>query len=346
VRPRRCDPGIGARLAHAIDEIRDLAARPQPRHEVVPGIGLGQIESERERARAAEVVAGQPEAHRTGLQIPTEQDELIALEEIGQRARHQVPHDPRRHRAIVVQRFELQIGEHRPVEAREDLADRHFHVLARQHVGALGPTRLGDAVEERDVDVGPHAEGENPPLVHVRRLHHLANAHLRRLSDRRQAVGQEEDDGQRLRVVRLTKSLEQRVVEVRPPHGAQARQILARLGDRRRILGDRTRREHLHLIGVIDDVERLSVVESLEHLQRGRSRLFELLAAHAARAVEDEDHFAADVVDGVPEVRGQSCHQEEVAAAVHRIRACHHRGRNAVALPQIGQPERPRSGRS
>ena len=81
------------------------------------------------------------------------------------------------------------------------------------YVGSRGT--LGHAVEQRHVDVAADAEGEDPAPVRVGLLDHLADLHLARVADRRQAVGEEEDDRQDPLGRLLAERLQQRVVDVR-----------------------------------------------------------------------------------------------------------------------------------
>ena len=64
--------------------------------------------------------------------------------------------------------------------------------------------------------------------------------------------------------------------------------------DRCARLADRPGGKRLDALVVEDDVERFAVVEPGEHLQGGLAHLRELLAAHAAGAVDDERDLALE----------------------------------------------------
>ena len=79
-----------------------------------------------------------------------------------------------------------------------------------------------------------------------------------------------------------------------PPRAVIASRNSVASFDRRSRLADRPVGERLDALVVEDDVERLAVVEAGEDLERGLADLGELLAAHAAGAVDDERDLAAE----------------------------------------------------
>ncbi len=274
-----------------------------------------EVEVEGEVLRFAEEVAVEAEAERVVVAVLAQQDQFIAVEEIGNGRRHEFAHALRVGVAGVVKDGEIDIGQHGAVETPEDAGDLEFDVFAGQDVGAGGAAHLGDAVEERSVDVGADAEGEDAAVVGVAGGDHLADGGFGGLADGGQAVGEEKDDGEHSLGGRLAEGFDEGVVNVGSAPGFDHVEVDPGGGGVLAVLDDGAGRVGGDVGRVVDDVEGLAVVESLDDLQRGGLGLIHLLAGHAAGAVEDDGDFAENRALRIVDADGEAGDQQEVTPA-------------------------------
>ena len=102
-------------------------------------------------ARRPPVVPPERELQRLLADVLAEQDDLVALEDVGNPARDQVPGAPAR--PPFRRRASIGIGEHRAAEPLEDDGDFHLDVLAGEDERGGRPALVGDLLEERRVDI-------------------------------------------------------------------------------------------------------------------------------------------------------------------------------------------------
>jgi len=198
---------------------------------------------------------------------------------------------------------------------------------------------LGDAVEQRDVDVVADAEGEDAALVRVAGFHQFADLRFGGDTDGGESVGQEQNDRQLAFAGRLAQRLDECVMDVGAADRAQRVKVGIGLGAVRFVGRHRLHREELDRRAVVDDVEGLAWFEAADDLFRGLFDLFERAARHAAGTIDDERHFALESV-GVPgDARRDAGEQQEIAAADGRIGVAEERGGDTVALQQRREAE-------
>ena len=172
----------------------------------------------------------------------------------------------------------------------------------------------------------------------------LADGLLRSLSHRRQAVREEQNDGDAATCRLESQRLDQRVVDVRPAPHADALDVGAGGAHRFGVLDHRLGREQLDRLVIHNDVEGLTVLQSFQHLQRRGSGLLQLLAGHAAGTVEHKNDLALERAGG-RRFQRRARQQEEITAADLRIGIRQQRRGDALSFEQVGQPERARLGR-
>ena len=123
---------IGPRLPDGVDQLGDLAAGPQARHEPVLLAGLCEVEAGLEGPSLAEVVPRHFEDDRLVADVLAQQDEPVAFEQIGQLLGQDVPGSTDGGVAVGVGDSQFRLGENRPGQLPEDLADLGLDILLRQ----------------------------------------------------------------------------------------------------------------------------------------------------------------------------------------------------------------------
>ncbi|MEX0715656.1 MAG: hypothetical protein WD066_03680 [Planctomycetaceae bacterium] len=205
LRPGDGGGGVGrAELADGVVQHADLPAGPQPADERVAFPRVFKREVEPELARLAEIRSRQSERQRRAAVIPTQHDELVAQEEVGQVGREHFVNAARCDGTVPLDRFEFRLHQHRALKLGEHLADFHLDVLLRQHERRLGAGDARQPREQRRIDVDADAEGVDSPLMRIRLLGERGDSRFRPVSHGRQAVGEEQHDRERVVVVRLT----------------------------------------------------------------------------------------------------------------------------------------------
>ena len=158
----RDDARRASLFADRVDQKADLAAGPEPGDEAVARGRLVERQAELEHARRPPIVAPEGELERLLADVLAEQDDLVALEEVGDPAPGSAPGCAGA--SSISPTASVGIGEHRALEALEDGGDFHFDVLAGEDERGGRPALVGDLLQERRVDVDADAEGEDPPL--------------------------------------------------------------------------------------------------------------------------------------------------------------------------------------
>jgi hypothetical protein len=208
-----------AGLAGLVDERADATVGPQPRDAALPRIGLVRIELGLDRGRAGGRGAADDEPQRRVAEVARADEELVAHEQVGQARGKHLLEALARDGAVASEDGEHRLGQHRPEEPAVDLAHLDLHVLAGQDVAARRAALAGERVEQRRVDVGADAEGEQAAVVTVARGDAVADAGLVAEPDRGHAVGQEQHDGQEALGRGLPDRELQRAVDVGPARG-------------------------------------------------------------------------------------------------------------------------------
>ena len=85
-------------FADRVHQQADLAARPEPGDEAIARGRLVERQAELEDARRPAIVAPERELERLLADVLAQQDDLVALEEVGNPARDQLPRAPARRR--------------------------------------------------------------------------------------------------------------------------------------------------------------------------------------------------------------------------------------------------------
>ena len=140
--------------------------------------------------------------------VPADEDELGALEEVGQDARIDLAR---------VDALELdgQVGQEGRGDLLVEARQGHFEVLRLPDVDRRAAMVRGEPVEELGVDVVADAEDEDPGAQLVRLLDVPQDVRRLRRADGRQAVRQEEDVARPLAVPHAGEGGEEGVVDVR-----------------------------------------------------------------------------------------------------------------------------------
>ena len=170
-----------------VEEIADLAPRPDRGDEVVIGRHLGEFRLERLREEAVSRMPLECERGGAVAFVSADHLELLALEEVGEPRRIHL--DETRPAAD----FQLEVGPHRALDLGRERRHFHFQVLGRAHVSAATARRFRQQVEQVGIDVVADPERVDADSIAVAPIDDLED--LRRLgqADRRQAVGQEDD---------------------------------------------------------------------------------------------------------------------------------------------------------
>ena len=337
LRFERDDAGRAPLLPDLVDQQADFAARPEAGDEPVAGRGGVDREAELEHPGRPPVIPLEGEFERVFPLVLAEHDDLVPLEHVGDSPRDQLP---RSTRGAGLAGRELRVGQDRAFEPLEHAGDLHLDVLRGKHERRGRAALISDLFEQRRVHVHADPEREHPTLVRVSLAGELSDRRLGRLADRRQAVGHEQDDRQGVLGRRLAEGFEEGVVDVRPAPRGHPFEELGRPLHRRPRLADRPLGERIHGLVVEDHVERLSLVQPCEHLERGLADLRELLPTHAAGPVDDERDLTLQSRAPRGGPRRQAREEQEVAAADLRVGVREERRGHVPALPEERQPER------
>ena len=184
---------------------------------------------------------------------------MFAFEYVRQARGQQVGDAPGQWSVIAIDDAQFGLGQHRPGEALEYLADFHLDVLLWQNVCRDRTAYTGEAVEQRRIDIDADPDGEDAASERVAFFGNLADGAFGCLPDRRQPVSEKQDDRHRPRGQLLAEGLDQCIMDVRPTAHADTRQVLSRQLHSAGILRDRTWGERFDHFVVNDDVEGLAV---------------------------------------------------------------------------------------
>ena len=183
----------------------------------------------------------------------------------------------------------LDVGHHGRFDAVVQLAHPVLDVLVRFDVFALAEVLTDQLVQQPAVDVVAHAEREDSGSNFVLTLGVFDDLHFVGFAGGGKAIGQEQYVTGLVVVLQLAQRRFQGPVDVGAAASIDAFDESQRGFAILVIVALQFRPERFHLAVVSHDVEQVAVAEIVQHVFQRTAGLFDLLAAHTARAIHHED---------------------------------------------------------
>ncbi len=228
---------------------------------------------------------------------------------------------------------EPEVGQHRVPDLGGEQGEHPLDVLPGLHVVRVPTPGLAQAVQQHRVHVVAHAEREHPGAAGTG-LGELGEPLGRLLSDRGQAVGEEEHHRQPVDGALHTERLVQRGADVRAAVRHEAVHPLPRPLQARAPGPDEVPALDAHRARECDEPEPVVAGERAQELMEGLPRLLDLLAGHRAGDVEHDRHVLR--LDGADVALGRE-RQHEVPRLPDRPMR---RDRHADRLSREGEEDR------